>query len=256
MPSQGAPSRLDPPAGVVQAWIARVTDAPDVAAAPWSWLTEDERQRAARFYFEPDQRRFGTTRGLLRGLLGVALGTHPADVTLVEGAFGKPHLDPRHGARDLHFNVSHSGDFAVLALTRSVRVGVDIELMKPSRDLTHLAHRVFHPDEIRLLEGSQEPALLERFYRIWARKEAAAKALGRGIGTDFTSFSAWWGEARGGTCILREVEGNGTTAWQVRDLELVDGYTSAVAFDSPDLEVRSAALEVRRLVGFHEPSLS
>ena len=251
MPTQGEPARLDPPPGVLQAWIARVTDAPDTGAAPWSWLTSEERQRAARFYFEADQRRFGTTRGLLRGLVGAALGIRPTDVMLVEGAFGKPHLDPRHGSPDLHFNVSHSGDYSILALARSVRLGVDIELMKPSRDLTHLAHRVFHPEEIRLLEGSGEQELLERFYRIWARKEAAAKALGRGIGTDFTSFSAWWGDARSGSCVLREIDGNGTTTWQVTDLEFTPGYASALAVDSNDLEVCSAPLDPARLIALH-----
>lgn len=251
MTSQGAPARLDPPPGVLQAWIARVTDAPDEDTAPWSWLTDEERQRAGRFHFEADQRRFGMTRSLLRGLLGAALETHPGAVMLVEGAFGKPQLDLRHGASDLHFNVSHSGDYSILALARSVRLGVDIELMKPSRDLTHLAHRVFHPDEVRLLEGSSDTELLERFYRIWARKEAAAKALGRGIGTDFTSFSAWWDDASQGSCIVREIDGSTTTNWMVADLDAVPGYASAVAVDSPGLELRSAPLNLPRLLALH-----
>lgn len=251
MQSAGAPARLDPPPGIAQSWLVRVTDPPALGAPPWDWLTPDERARAARFHFEADQLRSGVTRGVLRGLVGAALGMHPADVRFVEGAFGKPLLDPVHASHDLHFNVSHSGDYAVLALVRSARIGVDIEFMRPARDLTHLARRVFHPDEVRLLEGSTEAEMLERFYRIWARKEAAAKALGRGIGTDFRSFSAWWGDARSGTSLLREIDRDIVSPWEVADLDVMEGYASAIALDQPGLGIESSPLDPVLLGALH-----
>jgi len=96
----------------VQCWCVRL----DVAPPPetyYATLSEDERNRSARFRFERDRQRFIVAHGALRDLLGRSLGTDPGRIRFVYNAFGKPELDPAFGER-LKFNLSHSADLALM----------------------------------------------------------------------------------------------------------------------------------------------
>src|SRR5687767_6742370 len=76
-------------------------------------LSEDERQRAGRYAFEREWRRFVVARGRLRQLLGQRLGAPPQDIAFAYGKHGKPALAPPYSGSGLCFNLAHSGDIAV-----------------------------------------------------------------------------------------------------------------------------------------------
>src|SRR5690606_21922219 len=100
---------------------------------------------------------------------------------------GKPELDPRYG---IHFNVSHSGAYGLVAITGLGEVGVDIEAIRSELDYRGIAERVFHPLEIAELEAATpEPERLRRFFDGWAHKEAVLKALGVGFSGAPRSFA-------------------------------------------------------------------
>lgn len=82
---------------------------------------------------------------------------------------GKPFIKGMDG---FFFNLSHSGDMAVCAISHNP-VGVDVE--KTTRDCTGIADRYFTDDEKEI--GREKGGSY-----IWTRKEAVAKADGRGIG--------------------------------------------------------------------------
>ncbi len=118
----------------VQCWCVRL----DVAPPPetyYATLSDDERNRSARFRFEPDRRRFVVAHGVLRDLLGRYLGTDPGQIRFVYNAFGKPELHPEFGSR-LTFNLAHSGDLALIAIARDAWVGVDVECIDLTLPLT------------------------------------------------------------------------------------------------------------------------
>ena len=79
--------------------------------------------------------------------------------------------------KPLDFNISHSGDFVAGAFTRIGRVGLDIERMRPDRDLVGIAQRFFAPEEAQDIKRGP----LEVFYRLWTAKEAALKMTGQGL---------------------------------------------------------------------------
>ena len=142
-------------------------------------LTLKESKRAEHIRVESVREEFIAGRGLLRLLLG----DEARGVEFREGANGKPEIG---GAGAIEFNVSHSGGMIVVALSKAGPVGVDVELLDAefaaSEDLLAIGREHFAPAQLaRVARGiSPEERLLE-FYLAWTRKEAVAKADGRGI---------------------------------------------------------------------------
>ena len=94
-------------------------------------LTIDEIGRAARYYFPNDRRRFIISRGLLRSILSFYLNTEPDQLRFRYGTNGKPLLAAATGRDILSFNLSHSGELVLYAVTRRRRVGIDLERVRP-----------------------------------------------------------------------------------------------------------------------------
>jgi 4'-phosphopantetheinyl transferase len=114
---------------------------------------------------------------------------HPADsqvdavrsaVELVRDEHGKPRLaaEPER----LAFNLSHSGGLALVAVTRGLEVGVDVEREKPERDLVALAERALGAEDAAAVRGAGEEERARVFYGLWVRHEARLKCLGVGLG--------------------------------------------------------------------------
>lgn len=143
-------------------------------------LAPDEQDRAARFRFERDQIAFTCVRGALRTLAGRYLYHAPERLEIGYRANGKPHLITPVAA-PLRFNVSHSGDSALLAFTRDRELGVDLELRKPIEDLLSLAAMSFSPREYAVFRELPRDVQPIAFFACWSRKEAFIKATGEGI---------------------------------------------------------------------------
>jgi 4'-phosphopantetheinyl transferase len=151
-------------------------------AAAWGkFLSPPEQDRAARFHFELHRRRFIVGRGWLRVILGRYLQAEPQLVQFVCSAHGKPELSGSFSSSGLRFNLAHSEDLAVLAVTRLGPVGVDLEKIVPLEDVDELVARFFSSREnnsFQQLPSEQKP---NAFFSLWTRKEAWLKATGEGI---------------------------------------------------------------------------
>ncbi|HMD51437.1 MAG TPA: 4'-phosphopantetheinyl transferase superfamily protein [Solirubrobacteraceae bacterium] len=197
MPDQGSTRPSTPlptgiPEGALDIWIADLgavgDDVPQLLSAA-------ERARSESILGELTRRRWVAARALLRRLLGGYLQRDPGSLLFSQGPYGKPALRegagavgraPAHGrvASDgLSFNVSHSGDLAVYAFTRSGSVGVDVEVAaRRPRDPIALASRAFGPVEEARLRSLSPAARESEFLRAWTRREARLKCDGRGLG--------------------------------------------------------------------------
>ena len=153
-------------------------------------LSAPERERAARFAAQRERNRFVAARGLLRAILGSALGADPQAVEFLYDAKGKPSLGGAPALSGLQFNLAHSGGLAVFAVAHGRKVGVDVEQLRPVPELSHLVERYFSTAEraeMKRLAGEEE---LRGFFRIWTRKEAWLKATGEGITGPLASIDA------------------------------------------------------------------
>jgi 4'-phosphopantetheinyl transferase len=148
-------------------------------------LSADERARAARFHSLEDRLRFGLTRAALRLLLARGTGSAPAAVAFTTAAGGKPALS----GNGPHFNVSHSGSYALVGISRQRPIGVDIEKARELDDLLAIAEACFSPGEYRRLAALPPGERTRSFFAIWTGKEAVSKALGSGIDASLRDFS-------------------------------------------------------------------
>jgi 4'-phosphopantetheinyl transferase len=129
-------------------------------------LSEDEVARANRFKFEPDRVRWTRARSTLRLILSRYVSDDPFRLAFIYGKHGKPSLLP---FSEIQFNLSHSGDWAMIAVSHSIPVGVDIERLRANVDMVPLLQRL---GEIDLPDETQQ------LYQVWTRREAKSKAAG------------------------------------------------------------------------------
>lgn len=148
-------------------------------------LNAEELDRAKRFYFSIHQHRFSTARAALRIILARYLNTNPQHLVFTYNAHGKPEVN---NSAQLHFNLSHSGDLALLAVGKGTPMGVDIEKYS-ARPYEGIAKTSFSDQE--LTEFMQIPSSLKpaTFFHIWAQKEAFIKACGLGLAYPTKEFN-------------------------------------------------------------------
>jgi len=141
----------------------------------YSLLSTEEQQRAQRLRNQQKQQQFIATRATLRLLLAQHMSVAANKLRIGYSAAKKPLLYAMQHA--LHFNVSHSFDYALLALSDQA-VGVDIEYKHQSLNSTHIS-AVFHPKE----QHTKTPLLVR-----WIRKEAWAKLHGDWVYRDWPTW--------------------------------------------------------------------
>ncbi|HTV85481.1 MAG TPA: 4'-phosphopantetheinyl transferase superfamily protein [Dyella sp.] len=172
-------------------------------------------------------------RDPLRALLAVYLGV-PADaVTFVQDVHGRPELAPPwHGL--LQFNWSHSVDRALIAVTRDVAPGIDVERIRPRPRAMALAERFFHSEETAAL-AALDPARREHaFLELWTGKEAVLKALGRGLAFGLDRLRL--GVTPPGPLLW--LDGDDPGQWQLHRLPLGADHVASVAWRGPPREIR------------------
>lgn len=141
-------------------------------------LSEDEKQKAGSFVFFSDKQRYIISRGFLRYLLGHYLKISPGSVKFAYNDFGKPELI---GASNLHFNLSHSGNFLLIGINKKTPIGVDLEHERENINIKEIAYKYFTEAEYKKLNTMPEIEQKSVFYTTWTRKEAIIKALGKGL---------------------------------------------------------------------------
>ncbi len=213
-------------------------------------LGADERRRRDAFASRLLADRFTIRRAWLRQILSCRLNVAPAALAFEAEPDGKPRLATGQ-ADDLHFNLSHSGDCAVIAVNTGAPVGVDVEAITPGLDPARLAAATLAPDELmvwRSLPPSQRPSA---FLHSWTGKEAVLKAFGwplephrlPGIsvlwpGCDLQAAATWRV-----LTVARPRTGRAVVA--LRTVDIGSGYLAALAIPAittfPDITIVTAA---------------
>jgi 4'-phosphopantetheinyl transferase len=180
-----APEKLQLTAGAVHLWKVNLRVPPESPAYYSSILSDEEKQRADRFYFEKDRQQYLTGRATLRELLGRYLECPPASIVFEFNEFGKPSVP---NGLDLKFNISHSGGLALMGFTLAASIGVDLEKIKAGMEIEQIASRFFssrEKEEILQLPAHRQA---DAFYQCWTSKEAFIKAHGQGLSLPLDQF--------------------------------------------------------------------
>jgi 4'-phosphopantetheinyl transferase len=151
-----------------------------------SFLSKDEIIKASKFRFKKDKNCSIISRGALRLLSSKYLNIKPEDIIFKYGKYGKPEYNID---TELKFNVSHSGNMAILSFVKDFDIGVDIEKIKDDFDVLDIATNYFSELEIEALKKVSKEKQAEHFYRCWTRKESFIKAKSQGLSFPLDSFS-------------------------------------------------------------------
>jgi len=236
------PAQLTLPADEVHIWRASLDRPPCFLEALHAILSPDERERADRYACTRSRSRFVVGRGLLRKILARYQGTTPCQIRFRVCPAGKPTLDEPEPA--LHFNVTHSQDLVLIAITQRGEVGIDVELVRPFANDLNLAERYFSPRECRMLRLLSPERRTEAFFHAWTRKEACLKALGVGLSYGLDRVEVTIRPEDPVKLLRLNGEEKHAAPWSLQALSPAPGYVGALALK---------AKQGYRLVGWHWP---
>ncbi len=215
--------------GEVHVWRTELAQPDDVLDKFWPMLDAEEADRARRFHFEKHRRGFVVARGFLREVLGRYLDAKPESLQFAYGAYGKPALNGEHKSTRLRFNMSHSHNLALLAVTEDNEIGVDVEYMRADFAGADIAQRFFSRAEVATFNRLAEDERVAAFFRCWTRKEAFIKATGKGMSQSLDGFDVTL--APGDAAELLRVDQEDATRWFLSDIEVDSGYAAALVVE-------------------------
>jgi 4'-phosphopantetheinyl transferase len=233
-----------PASGALQVWPLKLEGDANARARCEGVLSEDEAQRAARFFHEHHRAWFVFSHGLMRHILAAHCAVDAAALQLAAGERGKPFISsacqPR--AARVSFNLSHSNGRALLVVADGREVGIDIEAANSRTDVLAIAGSYFCGPELAAIREAPPGRARDTFFRYWTAKEAVLKAQGCGLGVPLDSFCIVFGPASEPAAVETANGSQIDQRWRVRVLAMEDGWHAAVAAggDGWALEVAGA----------------
>lgn len=219
--------------GQVHLWQLSLLASPEEIAGYQPLLAQDEAEKAARFHFARDRRRYTVARANLRRLLARYLQWDTHAIRFAYGPQGKPSLQTDGESPPLAFNLSHSGEIAILAFCLGGRVGVDVEEERALDDLSSLAASVFSQRELADLHSLPPGQQPSGFYAGWTRKEAFIKASGQGLSYPLKRFAVSLLPGEAARLVWIEGEVDAQARWQMAAFSPAPGYTGALVVEGP-----------------------
>ena len=202
----------------------------------YDYLSEDEKERADKLKVKQKRKQFIVSRSVLRKLISNCIDKNYDEIKFYYAEHDKPFIKEKHNNKTIKFNISHSEDYILIALTLENRVGIDIEKINKKIDAESLSKRFFSQNEYEYLKSIEINKKLDAFYTIWTKKEAFIKATGKGVAFGLDKFSVTSDKQ-----IISKIdignEINSIEEWFCFELMPVDEYKTALVTDVKDVEL-------------------
>ncbi|MGZ3240179.1 MAG: 4'-phosphopantetheinyl transferase family protein [Burkholderiaceae bacterium] len=144
-------------------------------------LNQEEQDRYRRFHFDHDRHTYLAAHALVRITLSRYASCEPAQWRFTRGAQGKPEIEAKAGLPALRFNLSHTKGMVSCAVALNRVCGVDVERIRPMKDMVGIAETVFSDAEVSFLHSLDAANWPDSFFKLWTLKEAYIKAIGQGL---------------------------------------------------------------------------
>lgn len=206
-------------------------------------LSTEEIQQSQRFVNSQLTNSYIVSHAMLRHIVARYLPLKPHQIKMANTTHGKPYLIDLPAELKLEFNMSHTRDLALYAVSLHP-VGIDVEACNRDIQVEEIAERFFTATEYQALRALPESARQEAFYQCWTLKEAFIKAVGEGLSYGLDKFEVDFIEMSGNCLKHIEASTSKTEAWSLRPIHYSADYKVAVAiegklesikFYSPDL---------------------
>ena len=213
----------------IHVWRIQTDQSRIVARRLEGYLGVKEARKADAYRREADWRRFVVAHGALREILAWYTSRAPQDVTFRFTTAGKPFLTDRQGGQPLRFSLSHSGEWALVGVSLSVDVGVDIEEIDSAVSAEAVVERFFSRRESEAFQAVPPEHRTAAFFAAWTRKEAYVKARGDGVVNRLHRFSVSVDPRRLPILLDDSLDAHAPLHWSIYDLNVASGYAAAVA---------------------------
>ncbi len=150
-------------------------------------LTPEECKKQQRYKFAKDRHDALVTRAFIRDLLSYYADIAPQDWRFDIGDKDKPEIV--NPPLPLRFNISHTKNLIICAVTLNDDIGCDVENIGRSNDVLSIAERYFSPQEATQLFSLPTNEQCDRFFDYWTLKESYIKAWGLGLAIPLADFS-------------------------------------------------------------------
>ena len=212
-------------------------DADNAIDSHFSDLSQHEQARARRFHLPLHARRYAVAHSMLRRILARYTGIAPRSIAFGATEFGKPFLSQleQSDSRFVHFNLSHSADIALVAVSASGEVGVDVEFWRDNVRHLEVAERFFSVAErraLRALDGNVYD-VTRGFFSGWSRKEAYIKATSLGISRGLDYFDVSIEPSAPASILADRRDDHAVTRWEMADVDVGAGYSAAIVATAP-----------------------
>ncbi len=225
-------------AGCVDIWRARIDLAPGDVSSFFELISADEQARADRFRYPHHRSRYIASHGILRKILGLYLDVPPKEICFAADSHGKPYLTAPCTPADLRFNLSHSRDMALYAVTRSRDVGIDVEHLERAGNSLEIARRFFAPAEADAIASAPDELRRKAFLTCWTRKEAFLKAKGDGLSIPLNAFEVTvWPESPPALLSVGW-DASDHLKWVLFDIDPGGDYVASIAVEQGVSELR------------------
>ena len=202
----------------------------------YSILSEDEHACADKLKVEAKRQQYVITRGVLRQRLGLLTKIDPEDFVFEYLEHGKPVLINDVRFAGITFNVSHSYDLALIAISINHHIGVDIEKINIDSDHQQLVKRFFSKAEQHEFNTLSETVRVKAFCACWTRKEAFIKATGDGVTYGLDAFDVTVDPENQTPEI--NLHKPSEESWSALNLLINDDYMACLVSNGGDVDVR------------------
>jgi len=201
-------------------------------------LSTDEMERAKHFKVKRKYREYIISRGLLRKILGIVLDSDPQDFEIRYAEHDKPFITDTWNEKSICFNVSHSHQQTVIALSLERTLGIDIEHIRSNVEFKKLVNRFFSKKESSELDSYTDSGIAKAFFACWTRKEAYVKAMGDGISFGLSEFSVSVNPYDTDVSLTTHWDENEANNWSVKNLATESDYIAALATNGGEFVTR------------------
>ncbi len=202
------------------------------------YLSSEEHARAEKYVNGKKSREFIITRSVLRNVLGHVLSVNPKHLLFDYTNVGMPVLPTRSGHPEICFNVSHSYDIALIAISIEQAVGIDIEKIRDDIDYEAMSKRFFSDNEYHNIMKYEGKERTHAFFATWTRKEAIVKAMGTGIASGLKSFDVSVDPSAPAALMETRWDDDLNSTWILNTIDADDDYFACLANSGEDKTLR------------------
>ena len=174
----------------------------------------------------------------LRQILALYFGARPEQLQFTQQEKGKPEMAAATNSIHLTFNLSHSGELALLAVALHLQLGVDVECIRSDFGGQEIANRFFSRQEVEKLCSLPVGLRNQAFFHCWTRKEAYIKAIGEGLSKPLEDFDVAFAPGEDPALLAVRGDPDEASRWSFYDLQPGEGYAGALAVEGNSHQIK------------------